>query len=181
VASHAGAAQEAPSDPAPATDAEYRIGPGDLLALSVLGAPELDVRARVSNSGRIHVPFVGVIHVADLSVRELEADLGKRLRESGLIQQPWVSVRINQYRAQPVYILGEVMMPGQFIMKEEMRVADLIIKAIGLATTAGPVGYLYRRKDASAGPMSHARLLHAGKDSRSILLPTKRLPLTSKA
>jgi len=141
----------APSQGDPAGSAAgYRVGPGDLLSLSVLDAPLLGVTARVSNSGKIHVPYLGVIRVTDLTTSQVEANVAEMLRSRGLVNEPWVTVKIDEYRSQPVYILGEVMLPGQFVMTKEMYLTDLITLGGGFNDVATPVGYLYRRK-ANAG------------------------------
>jgi len=145
-------AQTAPGDePTAHTAPDYRIGPGDLLAVGVSGLPQLSRSVRVSNTGKIHIPYVGVIRVADMTARDLEAAIADLLRNQGLVRDPWVNVRIEQYRAQPVYILGEVMQPGQFVIKDEMYLIDLITLAGGLNEVATPVGYLYRRQTATDG------------------------------
>lgn len=144
-------ASTAPATPqAPAAGAErepgYRIGPGDLLSIAVSNIKQFEQTVRVSNTGKIHVPFLGVIKVADMTPSELERHLAERLRDGGLVKDPWVGVSIQQYRAQPVYILGEVMDPGQFVIRDEMYLIDLITLAGGFNDVATPVGYLYRRR-----------------------------------
>lgn len=147
------AATTAQAQPAPAASAsptvsrDYRIGPGDLLSVSVSGLNELGHSSRVSNSGKIHVPQLGILKIAGLTTGELEILIAKLLRDRGLVNNAWVSVRVDQYRAQPVYVLGEVMTPGQFVIKDEMYLVDLITLAGGFNEVATPVGYLYRRKD----------------------------------
>jgi polysaccharide biosynthesis/export protein len=133
----------------PGNFSDYRIGPGDMLSITVFATAELNQRARVSNSGRIHVSHIGIIKVAELTVRQLELELASRLQQMELVKDPWVRVTVEQYRAQPVYILGEVMNPGQYMIKHEMRIVDLITLAIGFNDVASPVGYLYRRKPES--------------------------------
>jgi len=143
-------AQVGSADPglaaAGATPSDYQVGPGDLLTIGVSGTDQLSVSTRISNSGKIRVPRLGVIKAADLTIAQLEAEIARQLREKDLVKQPWVSVRIDQYRAQPVYILGEVMMPGQFVIKKDMYLVDLLTLAGGLNEVATPVGYLYRRQ-----------------------------------
>lgn len=140
-----------PAAPAPAgvqaTRGDYRVGPGDLLSIGVSGLKEFDVRTRVSNSGKIHLPYLGIVRVTDLTTTALQAELATMLRERGLVKEPWVTVRVDQYRAQPVYILGEVMLPGQFVIKDDMYLVDLISLGGGFNEFATPVGYLYRRKE----------------------------------
>lgn len=132
-------------DPAPPVRA-YRIGPGDLLSLRVTGEPIFTRTTRVSNSGKIHMPHVGILRVSDLTTSELEAELARQLRERGFVKEPWVTVRVEEYRSQPVYILGEVILPGQFVIRDEMYLTDLIALSGGFNEVASPVGYLYRRK-----------------------------------
>jgi polysaccharide export outer membrane protein len=131
--------------------ADYHIGPGDLLGIGVSGLHQFTRSVRVSNTGKIHLPYVGVIHTADLTSAELEAMIARLLRDKGLVRDPWVTVRIEQYRAQPVYILGEVIQPGQFVIKDEMYIIDLITLAGGFNEVATPVGFLYRRQNSNAG------------------------------
>lgn len=126
--------------------ADYRVGPGDLLAISVSQIQQLGVSSRVSNSGKLRVPRLGVMKVTDMTTAELEAEISKQLKERELVKDAWVSVRVTQYRARPVYILGEVMMPGQFVIQQDMYLVDLLTLAGGLNEVATPVGFLYRRK-----------------------------------
>lgn len=146
-----------PADEAVSTRPDYQIGPGDLIALSVAGLKQFDRSARVSNSGKIHVPHLGVIKVADMTPAQLQSTVAALLRERGLVKDPWVYVRVEEYRARPVYILGEVLLPGQFVIKDEMYLTDLITLAFGFNEFATPVGYLYRRRaDADALPPGEA-------------------------
>jgi polysaccharide biosynthesis/export protein len=129
---------------------DYLIGPGDNLLISVSGLKEFEQSIRVSNSGRIHVRYAGVLTVSQMTPGQVESEIGRRLRDQQVLKDPWVQVRVSEYRAHPVYILGEVMQPGQFLLKDEMYVADLVSLAAGFNEVASPVGYLYRRKDAGA-------------------------------
>jgi polysaccharide biosynthesis/export protein len=139
----------APANPAEGTSPrsmDYRLGPGDVLKIGVYGVPELGRSTRISNSGKLHFPGVGVMMVAGMTQGDLSEEITKRLRESGQVKNPVVEVVVQQYRAQPVYILGEVMMPGQFVISDEMRVLDLLTLAAGFNEVASKTGYLYRRK-----------------------------------
>lgn len=136
----------APAGGAGTAASEYLLGPGDVVNISVFGVAELDKSTRISNSGKLHFPGLGILLVANMGAGQLEQEIGRRLDEAGLVKNPTVHVRVAQKRAQPVYILGEVMMPGQFVINDEMRVLDLLTLAAGFNDVASPVGYLYRRK-----------------------------------
>jgi len=163
------AAADASAQPGttPTQSPDYRLGPADGLAVAVLGlveytqppnTPWLDVV--VSNSGKVHLPFIGALNVNDLTVNELQAQIAAKFRDLGLMTQPQVSVRVTEYRARTIYILGEIQQPGQYFMRENMYLADLLGLSLGWPTDG--IGYLYRRGPAETG---------AGGDAGTPLLP----------
>ena len=127
----------------------YRIGPSDVLAVSVIGVKEfaqlnkpwLDVV--VSNSGRVHMPFIGVFNANNMTVEELQEEVRRRFRDMGLMKDAQVTVRVTQYRAKTMYILGEIAQPGQYYMREDTYMMDLLGLSLGWPTEG--IGYLYRR------------------------------------
>lgn len=135
---------------------EYRVGPGDVLSIRVSGVREFDQSLRVSNSGRVRVPFVGIMYTAGMTTTELEREIAQKIRDFELVNEPQVRVQVEQYRAWPVHVVGEVTTPGQFVITGEMYVLDLIAKAGGLANSADEIGILYRR--GASRPSVTARL-----------------------
>jgi polysaccharide export outer membrane protein len=124
---------------------EYQLGPGDLLSVRVAGLREFDLSLRISNSGRIHIPYVGVLLVAGMTTFDLEGEVAKLIKENELVNEPSVRIHVEQFRARPVYVVGEVNSPGQFIITREMYLLDLVSKAGGLLGSADDKGFLYRR------------------------------------
>jgi polysaccharide export outer membrane protein len=139
-------AQQAVATQTDYSSQDYRVGPGDSLGIRVFGLSAFDQTIRVSNSGKIHVPHLGILKVADLTPFQIQTKIAQQLIERDLLKDPWVQVRIAQYRAHPVYILGEVMQPGQYLLKNDMYVMDLLSLAAGFNEVASKIGYLYRRK-----------------------------------
>jgi len=145
---------------APERSAEYRVGAGDQLSLSVFGLRELDQTMRVSNSGKIHVSHVGTISVANMTMAQVEDEIARRLREQQLLKEPWVRIGVTEYRSQPVFVVGEVATPGQYMMTGEMRLLDVITKAGGFTAEIGADAYVFRRRDFSS-PMTAFRIPEA--------------------
>jgi polysaccharide export outer membrane protein len=138
-------AQEVSPPSEPVHTVDYRLGPGDLLQIHVAGHREFEQITRVSNSGRIHVPYVGIMLVAGRTVLQVERDIARLIKEHELIKEPSVRVQIDQYHARPAYVIGDVNAPGQYAITGEMYLLDLISKAGGLLGSADDVGFLYRR------------------------------------
>jgi polysaccharide export outer membrane protein len=145
-------AQDPPPDAAArrevaAAQSDYRVGPADSLSIKVFGVPALAQTVRVSNSGKIHLTHVGIVSVDGLTTGEIESLVSRELEASGLVVEPSVHVTLDQYRAHPVYILGEVIQPGQYVLTgKRWFITDLIGNAQGLSSMADPIAYLYRMK-----------------------------------
>ncbi len=129
----------------PGVSGDYRIGPGDQLAIEVVNLPEMSLNLEVSNSGVINMPLVGQFRAADLTAAELEAELAEVLRKKDLVRNPEVLVDVVEYVAKPIFILGEVDKAGEYIMSQQLTLMDAILIAGGLDITAGRHGYLHRR------------------------------------
>jgi len=134
-----------PAPPVTPQSREYLLGPGDVVKIAVFDMPELGKTVRVSNSGKIHLPYLGVFPIAGMTSLALERDIASRLQRQKLVKDPQVQVMIAEYRAQPVYILGEVGRPGQYVLNEKTYLMDLITMAGGVNTVARKYGFLYRR------------------------------------
>jgi polysaccharide export outer membrane protein len=114
-----------------------RLGPGDLLEVSVYNVPELTSKTRVSSSGDVYLPLIDYVHVAELSISEAQGVIEKRLADGGFVKNPHVSVFVDEYASQGVSVLGEVTKPGVYPEMGEQRLYDLISLAGGLNDRAG--------------------------------------------
>ncbi len=114
------------------TSADYRLGPGDLIKIDVFDHDELSLDTRISQSGNITFPLVGLISVAGLSTREAELLLARRLIEGGFVKQPEVSVLVEEYQSQKVSVMGQVAKPGQYPIDGAKTVLDMLAMAGGV-------------------------------------------------
>jgi polysaccharide export outer membrane protein len=127
----------------PKSDAEYRLGPGDLIEISVFGVDEFRHTIRVNASGLVKLPLLEAVTAAGKTPAELEQQI-TQLLETDVIKDPQVSVFVKEYRSQPVYVLGAVRSPGQYQITLQMRVVDAISMAGGLAASAGDEAVIQR-------------------------------------
>jgi polysaccharide export outer membrane protein len=115
---------------------DYRIGPQDLLEISVFEAPELNCTVRVSASGEISLPLLGAVQAAGATPKALEFVLQELLRRS-YMKDPHVSVFMKEMRSHPVSVFGAVKKPGVFQIDGPKSLVEILSMAEGLAEDAG--------------------------------------------
>jgi polysaccharide export outer membrane protein len=119
------------------TSAEYKIGPKDLLEISVLGVPEINkLVARVSEEGRITLPLLGEVEVGELTKFELEKKLAQLAGEK-IVRKPEVTVHILEYVSRRVSVVGAVEKPGPVELLGRQTVLSVLSAAGGLTRDAG--------------------------------------------
>jgi polysaccharide export outer membrane protein len=117
-----------------AETADYVLGAGDLVRVSVFGYPDMTADVRVDEAGSIRYALVGSLAVAGQSTREVETALARRLADGGYIRSPQVSVLITEYLSRKVAVMGEVARPGQYALTQRSKVLDLLAEAGGVVT-----------------------------------------------
>ncbi len=115
---------------------ESRIGPDDLLNISVFEAPEMNCSVRISASGEISLQLLGAVHAAGLTPRELESVLQGLLRRT-YMKDPHVGVFVQELQSHAVSVVGAVKMPGVFQIRGTKTLIEVLSLAQGLADDAG--------------------------------------------
>lgn len=118
------------------TDGDSRVGPDDLLDITVFEAPEMNRTLRVSNSGEISFELLGAVQVVGLTPREVESVLQEMLRRSYL-KDPHVGVFVHEWQSHSVSVVGAVKMPGVFQVRGTKTLIEVLSMAQGLADDAG--------------------------------------------
>lgn len=117
-----------------AGDAEYGIGPGDVLEISVFDVADLRTKVQVNSDGTILFPLIGTVHVAGESTTQAAQQIGQRLQEKYL-QSAQVSVLIS-HSAQRVSINGAVQRPGVITLDGTLTLSQAIAEAGGASDIA---------------------------------------------
>ena len=121
--------------PAGDSAGQYRVGPGDILEVAVIGHPDLSRTPPVQPNGVVNLPLLGEVPVSGLTALEIQRKLTTLLERDFLVN-PQVEVRVREYQSQFVIVLGEVNSPGRKPLRGTTRLIDLLINAGGLKPTA---------------------------------------------
>jgi len=134
------------------------IGPSDLLAITVYGAPELTRSVRVGEDGLIRLPMVREkIEANGLMPAELEISIAEALATAEILVDPFVSVAIAEYHSHPIDVGGAVKSPLTFQSTGKTTLLEALGRAQGLADSAGPE-ILVTRKSLRGEPDSVERV-----------------------
>ncbi len=144
----------------------YRIGPRDVLTLTIYagGEQQSNVTLTVSGKGQINVPFIGSVKAEGHTVNQLESIISKPLAKHYFVN-PEVNIVIKEYHSLQYYISGAVKSPGLYTMTSKATLMELIAKAGGLLPERGNVAYILR---------ATAKEIKEGMDVKSLL--TKKKP-----
>ena len=161
--------------PEPAPPAAYLIGPGDLLAITVFGRPELGstatatgpVGSRVDETGSVRLPLVGSVTLAGLSVAQAEEQLSRAYLP--LIKEPWITVNVVEHRSRPLYLFGNFNKSGIVYMDRPLTLLQGIALADGIANGAALRSARLSR-DGKVQPVDIYELLANGDQRQNIWL-----------
>lgn len=125
---------DAVSEPAQPAETEYVIAPGDVLGVRVFNQEGMSGRARVRADGRISLPFVNDVEAAGQTPAALARRLQARLKE--FINNPVVTVSLEEAGPIQISVLGEVVHPGVFPVQSGANVLQGLAAAGGLGPFA---------------------------------------------
>jgi polysaccharide export outer membrane protein len=124
----------------------YRVGPGDVLTITVWEHPELTIPSgsfrgadeggnMVKADGTVFYPYAGQLPVSGLTTSEVQTLLQNKL--SSVIKRPQVDVRVASFGSQKTYVSGSVTRPGVVpITNTPLTLLDAIEQSGGLTETA---------------------------------------------
>lgn len=115
-----------------------KIGPNDLLHISVYGAPELSRTVRVSPDGQIRIPMLKSTIQADSKLPgDLETSIGQALSKEQILIDPIVTVTVAEYVSRPISVIGAVKSPLTFQAFGSVTLLDALSRSGGLTHDAG--------------------------------------------
>src|SRR3990167_4943494 len=140
---------------------DYVVGPQDRLVITVFGEPTLtNVGVDIDSEGVFEFPHIGRVKAGGMTVRQIEQEVTRLLSPpQGYFRSPQVTVTIERYRPQVVWVQGQVRSPGAVQMQGSMSVMEAIAKAGSQLADAGPYVEIYRHEAGApvTGPANPAQ------------------------
>ena len=128
-----------PLRPAAQSAGNYTIGPQDVLTIQVFDDPALGGKYTVETDGTFSFPLIGRVKASGMSLRAFEVVLKSKLAD-GYFKNPQVTVSVETYRSQRVFVNGEVRMPGPVPLTGGMTLIEALSRAGStLPTSSGEV------------------------------------------
>ena len=122
--------------PASAAGSNYKIGPEDILYVSVWENKELTLEVVVRPDGMISVPLVQDVQAEGLTATELADVLYQKLLV--YLKEPQVSVIVKQVNAPKIFVIGNVVKPGPYPLRSDMSILQALSLAGGFTQFASP-------------------------------------------
>lgn len=110
---------------------EYVLQAGDVISINVVEHPEFSGRHKIRPDGRINYPVIGEIDVATLTPAQLVKIMQGKL--SSYVNNPVVSVSIEAYYANKIFIIGAVTRAGEYQIYEPLDIMKALAMCGGLA------------------------------------------------
>jgi polysaccharide export outer membrane protein len=124
----------------------YVIGPDDVLAVNVWNERDVSGKFNIEADGSLTFPLIGRVDAAGLTVRALEDELRKRL-SAGYITNPQISVTVETYGSQRIFLVGEIRTPGMYSLRGKMSLMEALARAGSTTPMAGGEAFVVRRTD----------------------------------
>lgn len=142
------------ASPLAAQAVDYVVGAQDVLMITVWDQPELTGKFAVGADGTFTFPMIGRLKAGGLTPREVEGELRNRLAD-GFFRNPQVSVAVEQYRSQRIFVVGEVRQPGTYQLTGDMTLIEALARAGSTTAAASGEALIVRqpRGTPTAGPV----------------------------
>lgn len=133
---------------------DYVVGPQDVLSITVWDQTDLSGKFTVEADGSFTFPLIGRVQAGGLTLRAIEAELVKKLAD-GYFKNPQLTVSVDTYRSQRVFVVGEVRVPGTYTLTGNMSLIEALSRAGSTTPGASTEVVIVRAPEgkAASGPV----------------------------
>jgi polysaccharide export outer membrane protein len=160
------------SNPAAAvTDADYKIGPQDMVRVDVWKEPEISRTIPVRPDGKISLPLLNDVQAAGLTAIQLGNAIHDGLTK--YLTSPQVTITVTEINSRRVYITGEVNRAGAVPLLPDMTVLQALSSAGGFSQFAKLKGIYVLRNEGGKQtklPFNYKEVVKGKNQEQNILL-----------
>jgi polysaccharide biosynthesis/export protein len=158
-----GGAQTRPSGPA----ADYIVGAQDVLTITCYDQADLSGKFTVETDGTFSYPLIGRVKVGGLTLRQVESEVKTRLVADGYFRNPQITVSVDTYKSQKVFVVGEVRTPGTYALSGDMNLVEALARAGSTLPTASGEAIIVHAEagQTPSGPRLPTALIDASGDN----------------
>ena len=139
---------------------DYQIGPGDTLEVNVWKEPGMSAgNLPVRPDGMISLPLVGDLPAAGMTPMHLADEIVERLKK--YITDPTVTVTVLGVNSKRIFLIGEVMRPGEMPLVPGVNILQVIASAGGLTPYANSK-HIYILRGTQKIPFNYKQAVKSG-------------------
>ena len=132
---------------------DYVVGPQDVLTITSYDQADLSGKFTLEADGTFTYPLIGRVKAGGLTLRALENSLKKRLKDEGFFNNPQITIAVETYKSQRIFIVGEVRTPGAYPLSGDMNLVEAIARAGStLPTASGEAIIVHPAAQGASGP-----------------------------
>jgi len=162
--------------------AEYTIGPDDVLDVLVANDNNLSGTYTVDVAGNIKMQFLKEVKVSGLSTAKAASLISDRLKNEGFLVEPEVKVSVKEYRSKKVMVFGAVKKPGDYFIKDDTKVMNLLTQLEYQEKDGGTMSITRKKPSGEEETINvdlQALLLHGDMSQNIRILPGDNIILSS--
>src|SRR3954471_24977025 len=131
---------------------DYVVGAQDVLTITSYDQADMSGKFTVEADGTFTFPMIGRVKAGGLTLRGLEAAIKTRLKDDGYFRNPQITVAVDTYKSQKVFIVGEVRTPGTYPLSGNMNLVEALARAGSTLPTASAEAVIVHASDSATGP-----------------------------
>ena len=145
-------ASVASAQPQVSVTTDYVIGAQDVLTITSYDQADMSGKFTVEADGTFTFPMIGRVKAGGLTLRGLEAAIKTQLKDDGYFRNPQITVAVDTYKSQKVFIVGEVRTPGTYPLSGNMNLVEALARAGSTLPTASGEAVIVHAGENASGP-----------------------------
>jgi len=143
---------QAPPAQQPPVPTDYVVGAQDVLTITSYDQADLSGKFTLEADGTFTYPMIGRVKAGGLTLRALEAAIKKQLVDLGFFRNPQITVSVETYKSQRIFIVGEVRTPGTYPLSGNMNLVEAIARAGSTLPSASGEAIIVHAAASASGP-----------------------------